>query len=88
MSLLDIFRTSKKTSANIAKDRLLQLIVDRRLHSKIGLLNLNFDKLQRELLEVISRHLPIKGNQMKVEVERDENGFILELNVLLPEQLE
>jgi cell division topological specificity factor len=83
MSLLNIFRNNKKTSANIAKDRLLHLIVDR---SKIGRLDL--DKLQKELIDVISRYLPIKENEVTIEVERDDNRSILELNVVLPEHVE
>ena len=85
MSILNIFRSTKKTSANIAKDRLLQLIVDKGLHSKLDRLDL--DKLQRELIEVISRYLPINENEVTVEVERDDNRSILELNVVLPDHI-
>lgn len=86
MSLLNIFRNNKKTSANIAKDRLLQLIVDERIHSKIDKLDL--DKLQKELIEVIARYLPINEHEVTVEVERDDNRSILELNVVLPNHLD
>ncbi len=82
MSILDIFRNTKKSSASLAKDRLLQLIVDQR---KIDRLDL--DKLQKELIEVISRYLPINEHEVTVEVERDDNRSILELNVVLPENI-
>jgi cell division topological specificity factor len=85
MSILDIFRKDKKSSASLAKDRLLQLIVDNRIHSKIDRLDL--DKLQRELIEVISRYLPINEHEVTVEVERDDNRSILELNVVLPNHI-
>lgn len=85
MSILDIFRKDKKSSASLAKDRLLQLIVDQRIHSKIDKLDL--DKLQRELIEVISRYLPINEHEVTVEVERDDNRSILELNVVLPDHI-
>jgi cell division topological specificity factor len=86
MSILDIFRTNKKTSANIAKDRLFQLIVGERVHAKIDRLDL--DQLQKELIEVISRYLPtINKDKITVEVERDDNQSILEVNVVLPEDL-
>lgn len=85
MNILDIFRNNKKSSANIAKDRLLQLIVDQRIHSRIDKLDL--DKLQKELIEVIARYLPINEHEVTVEVERDDNRRILELNVVLPEQI-
>lgn len=82
MSLLNIFRNNKKSSANIAKDRLLQLIVDQRIHSKIS--RLDIDKLQKELVEVIARYLPtINEHEVTVEVERDDNRSILEVNVVL-----
>lgn len=81
MSILDMFRNNKKSSAHIARDRLLQLIVDKRIHSKIE----NLDKLQEELIEVISRYLPINRNDVTIEVERDDNRAILELNVVLPD---
>ncbi len=86
MSILKIFKNTKKSSANIAKDRLLQLIVDQRIHSKIGKLDL--DKLQKELVEVISRYLPVNEHEVTVEVERDDNRSILELNVVLPEHID
>lgn len=85
MSILNIFRNNKKTSANIARERLLQLIVDQRMHPKIGKLDL--DKLQKELIEVISRYLPIKEHQVSVDVERDNHRSILELNVVIPEEV-
>lgn len=82
MSILDLFRNTKKSSASLAKDRLLQLIVDQRKIDKLDL-----DKLQRELIEVISRYLPINEHEVTVEVERDDNRSILELNVVLPEHI-
>ncbi len=85
MSILDLFRSNKKSSANIAKDRLLQLIVDQRIHSRIDRIDL--DKLQKELIEVISRYLPINEHEVRLEVERDDNRSILELNAVLPENI-
>lgn len=88
MSILDLFRNNKKTSASLAKDRLLQLIVDQQKIDKLRRLNkLDLDKLQRELIEVISRYLPINEHEVTVEVERDDNRSILELNVVLPEHI-
>ena len=82
-NILDLFRNNKKTSASIAKDRLL-LIVEQR-HFRID--ELDLDKLQKELIEVISRYLPINEHEVSVEVERDDNRSILELNVVLPENI-
>lgn len=85
MSIFDVFRNNKRSSANIAKDRLLQLIVDQRIHSRIDKLDL--DELQRELIEVISRYLPVNKNEVTVQVERDDNRSIFELNVVLPDEI-
>lgn len=87
MSLLDIFRNNKKSSASIAKDRLLQLIipndfVDQGSDAKLDKIDL--DKLQKELIAVIARYLPIDEKKVKVEVGSDGYCSILELNVELP----
>lgn len=84
MSILKIFRSNKDNSADIAKNRLLQLVLSQRTY-KIGKLDL--DKLQKELIEVISRYLPINEHEVTVEVERDDNRSVLELNVVLPEDI-
>ena len=90
MSILkNLFRNNRRsletiTTANVAKSRLLQLVVDERLHSKIHRFDL--DKLQKELFEVISRHLPINEHEVTVEVQRDGHNSIFELNVVLPNE--
>jgi cell division topological specificity factor len=83
-SILDIFRNTKKSSANIAKDRLLYLKVEHRIH-EFGKLDLN--KLQKELIQVISNYYPIKEHQVTVEVERDDKRSVLEFNVVLHENV-
>jgi cell division topological specificity factor len=84
MSILDIFKSKHKNSANIAKDRLLQLIVDERMHSKISKVDL--DELQKALIEVVARFLPTHQHQVSVEVVRDDSRATLEVNVVvLPE---
>jgi cell division topological specificity factor len=86
MSILDIFRNTKKSSANIAKDRLLHLVVEhRRIRFKFD--DLDLEKLQNELIQVIEKFLPIKKHQVTVEVERDDKRSILELKVVSPENV-
>lgn len=80
MNILDYFRPTKKTSANIAKERLQIIVAHQRKKNEIDL-----EKLQRELIAVVSKYLPINEQEVTVEVERDENRSILELNVVLPD---
>lgn len=80
MNILDYFRPTKKSSANIAKERLQIIVAHQRKKNEIDL-----EKLQRELIAVVSKYLPINENEVTVEVERDENRSILELNVVLPD---
>lgn len=81
MNILDYFRPNKKSTANIAKER-LQIIV---AHQRKKYNEIDLEKLQRELIAVVSKYLPINENEVTVEVERDENRSILELNVILPD---
>jgi cell division topological specificity factor len=78
---LNIFKSDKKTSAKIAKDRLLQLCLHSKMANKLNVDNI--DELQKALIEVIIQHLRINKNEVSVEVERDDNLSIL-VNVVLP----
>jgi len=82
MSILDYFRSSKKDTANIAKER-LQIIVahERNKRNQPDYL----PQLQQEILAVIRKYAAI--NQEDVEVQVDKNGdcSVLELNITLPD---
>jgi cell division topological specificity factor len=83
MSFFDYFRASKKKSASLAKER-LQIIV---AHER-GLRESNLDflpKLQQELLAVVRKYVQIEDDQIKVNVEKDGDCEVLELNIALPE---
>ena len=43
-------------------------------------------QLQQELLEVIRKYVQISDDMVQVEVDRNENCSVLELNVTLPER--
>ncbi|TWI55653.1 cell division topological specificity factor MinE [Pseudomonas duriflava] len=84
MSLFAFFRDRKKqNSASIAKER-LQIIVahERGLHSQPDYL----PQLQKDLLEVIRKYVPIEQDQIQVELENQGNCSILELNITLPDR--
>ena len=84
MSILDYFRATKKTSANIAKER-LQIIVAHERRQRAGGNKINMQELQQKLIDVIAEYLHIEQDKVKVELEHDEERSVLELNVALPE---
>ncbi len=84
MSFLDYFRSRKSTgSANVAKER-LQIIVahERGKRDQPDYL----PELQRELVAVIRKYVQIEDDQVQVEVDRNDDCSVLELNVTLPER--
>ena len=82
MSIFDYFRSTKKDTAAIAKER-LQIIVahERQQRNQPDYL----PKLQRELLEVIRKYVEIEQDQIEVQLEQNGNCSVLELNIVLPE---
>jgi cell division topological specificity factor len=84
MSLVDFFRSRKaQSSASIAKER-LQIIVahERGNRSQPDYL----PQLQKDLLEVIHKYVPIDQEQVQVELANQGSCSILELNITLPER--
>ncbi|WP_240220970.1 cell division topological specificity factor MinE [Rheinheimera hassiensis] len=83
MSLLDYFRSSKKSTANTAKER-LQIIVahERRRRNSPDYL----PQLERDILEVIRKYVDISPEDIAVSLEQRGNELsVLELNVTFPE---
>jgi cell division topological specificity factor len=85
MRLLDRFRLARQPrSANLAKER-LQIIIS---HERIKRQGPDFlPKLQQELLAVIAKYVTIEPERVKVELDRQDDCSILELNVTLPDEL-
>jgi cell division topological specificity factor len=82
MGLMDLFRTSRKGSANVAKERLQILVAhDRSERSRPSYL----PKLQREILEVIRKYVEVDQEAISVNFEQNDHQEILELNIVLPE---
>lgn len=82
MSFLDYFKSSKKNTASIAKER-LQIIVahERGQREQPDYL----PKLQQEILDVIRKYVPIEEDQVQVQLDKNDDCSVLELNVTLPE---
>lgn len=84
MRFLDYFRGKKTaSSANVAKER-LQIIVahERGQRDQPDYL----PKMQQEILEVIRKYVQISDDMVQVDVDRNDNCSVLELNVTLPER--
>ncbi len=83
MGFLDYFRAEKKTSASLAKER-LQVIVARERGARSGPDYL--PALQADILDVIRRYVAVDEDAVRVQVEREGEYEVLELNVVLPDE--
>ena len=85
MSFLSFFICEKKKTASVAKER-LQIIL---AHERSGR---NADEpdylpaLQRELMAVISKYIKINQDDIKVQLERQDNLDVLEVKIELPDR--
>lgn len=82
MSFLDYFKSTKKNTASIAKER-LQIIVahERGQREQPDYLPM----LQQEILEVIRKYVSVDQEQVQVQLDKNDDCSVLELNVTLPE---
>jgi cell division topological specificity factor len=86
MSLLSFLLGEKKKTASVAKER-LQIIL---AHERCGRGASRPDylpALQKELMAVISKYVSIKPEDIKVELERQDNLEVLQVKIELPDAL-
>lgn len=83
MFSLDFFLSSKKTTANIAKERLQIIVTERRCNDNEPYY---LPQLKRDLLEVICKYMQINPDMCSMQLgKKDGNISTLELNVTLSE---
>lgn len=82
MSFLSLFRSQKKSSASVARDRLQLILINER--GSTGIAPDYLPRLQKELLEVISRYVKIDPEDIKVNVDRQDSLEILEVKIEMP----
>ncbi|MDO9141208.1 MAG: cell division topological specificity factor MinE [Methylobacter sp.] len=82
MSLLDYFKSSKASSASLAKER-LQILVAHERSSRNQPSYL--PQLQQELLEVIRKYITVEQDAISVNFEQNDTQETLELNIVLPD---
>ena len=84
MSFLARLFGEKKKTAEIAKNLLSLLIAHERAGDSPRADFL--PDLQRELIEVISKYVAVNPDDIKVQLEKQDNYEVLEVNIVLPEQ--
>ena len=83
MSLLDYFRSTKPSSASLAKERLQILVAhDRATRNRPSYL----PKLQQEILAVVQKYVNVGEDAISVNFEQDDDQETLELNIVLPDE--
>ncbi|MGQ9372109.1 cell division topological specificity factor MinE [Azospirillum sp. ST 5-10] len=81
MSIFSFFRSTPKTSATQAKER-LQIVM---AHERVGRTGPDYlPMLQQELLSVIAKYVDIDENKVEVKLDRGGDCSTLEVNIELP----
>ena len=84
MSLISLLFGEKKKTANVAKER-LQIILAHERTGRGGSRPDYLPDLQRELIAVISKYVAISPDDIKVNLERQDNFDVLEVKIELPD---
>lgn len=81
MSILSFF--TRNRSAPVARDRLQVLLAhERALGGRSDLAAI----LQKEILEVIARHIPIDRDKVVVKLDRGDQVSTLEIDIEMPQE--
>ena len=83
MSLLSFLLGEKKKTASVAKER-LQLILAHERGGRSGRSDY-LPALQRELVAVISKYVSIRPEDIRVNLEKQDNFEVLEVKIELPD---
>ena len=82
MSFLSFLLGEKKKTASVAKER-LQIIL---AHERSGRSKADYlPALQRELVAVISKYVSIRPDDIRVNVEKQDDLEVLDIKIELPE---
>ena len=83
MSLLSFLLGEKKKTAGVAKER-LQIILAHERSGRSRPLDY-LPALQRDLMEVLARYVPIRPDDVKLHIERQDNLEVLQVKIELPD---
>lgn len=81
-SLMNMLFGNKPKTANVAKER-LQLII---AHERVGNGHNFLPDLQRDLVAVISKYIPIDPEAIQVALDQQGRFEVLEVKIELPEK--
>ena len=86
MNLFSYFRAlqSKKKSAAVAKERLQIIVAHERSQRNPATLEY-LPLLQQELLEVVRKYVAVRDEQIKIQMGKEGDYEILEVNITLPD---
>ena len=84
MSLISLLFGEKTKTASVAKER-LQIILAHERTGRGGSRPDYLPDLQRELIAVISKYVAISPDDIKVNLERQDNFDVLEVKIELPD---
>ena len=84
MSLISMLLGEKKKSASVAKERLQTILARERIGGSSAQPDY-LPALQRELMAVVSKYVSINPDDIKVQLERQDNLEVLEVKIELPE---
>lgn len=82
MSILDVFRRKNRNSAALAKDRLQVIIAHERSRANAPDY---LPPLREEIMQVIRKYVDVDDEAVRMQIDRDGDYEILELNITLPE---
>jgi len=83
MAIFDYFKSNKKKTASLAKER-LQIIV---AHERKGRNTPDYlPQLKRDIMEVVSKYVKVSEQDITLEVDNDGGLNVLELNVTLADK--
>ena len=85
MSLLSFLLGEKKKTAAVAKERLQIILAHERSGRNAGQPDY-LPALQRELVAVISKYIKINTDDIKVQLDRQDNLDVLEVKIELPDR--
>jgi len=84
MSLLSFLLGEKKKTATVAKER-LQIILAHERSARSASQPDYLPALQRDLIAVIGKYIKIDPQDIKVDLQRQDNLEVLEVKIELPE---
>lgn len=86
MSLLSLLLGEKKKTASVAKER-LQIVLAHERSGRGGRHADYLPALQRELLAVLAKYVSVSPDDIKVNLERQDNLEVLEVKIELPDDM-